>query len=78
MRVLRQATGWGELLTCAVSAEVIGPRICIRSANGDGEACSALAFGTLPVLQVSHTAGPGFPNAPNLRTCLSLPSQCAA
>ena len=53
--VARQVDGWGQLLTCAVSADVIGPRLRISETDSEaGGVCSAIVFGTVPVLQVSH------------------------
>ena len=48
-----QAEGWGERIVCPVSADVVGPRLCISDASDEAEeACLAVAFGTVPVLQV--------------------------
>lgn len=48
-----QVDGWGQLLTCAMTAEVIGPRLRISETDSvAGGVCSAIVFGTVPVLQV--------------------------
>lgn len=46
-----QVSGWGELARCTNTADAIGPRLRVHE---DGDTlCSAISFGTVPVLQAS-------------------------
>lgn len=47
----RQVSGWGELVRCTSIADIIGPRIQITEDGADSNPCSAISFGTVPVLQ---------------------------
>ena len=49
----RQVSGWGKVVKCMSSAEIIGPRLHITEEGARNSACSGIAFGTVPVLQAS-------------------------